>query len=421
MLKFSSLLAREGSKAQSIRVVVPHKERDKLLAGGASLPGWVRVSIDGSEPFFTWARRPPSRNSVEIGVPIRLGIPRSRAGESVPVEVEDAEPYRANPWTPSVGVDWLPFVPTDLVFPQETIDGRLVLHSSYEEPFCMRRVTSVNETYRLLGWYQAEGSKSETGRDVSFATNNPLAFKHYADLFQVLGLGKDKLSMEVLRAPLQDPAEARAAFEHGIRITAERVRSGAGNQAGVLHVCGSQALNKMFKGILDKIHNDSVFPSQESALQYALGWLDGDGTITLLRNSGGLELRLAGFRYEQEVTLKALSQGFNWTLPDTCFGTPREHTGRTLTLDQAAELAIHGGFKFSMSRARLIWSLDTRLTARENRVFPKKGRSLTTAQGFEKAKALFENSLKTEAEALRQHPLAATGFNTGSKGLAYPL
>src|SRR3990167_2837820 len=154
-------------------------------------------------------------------------------------------------------------------------------------------------------------------------------------------------------------------------------------------------------------------PTREAARAYALGWLDGDATITANRTI--IALRLAGYPDEQRVAFRALSLAFGWDIVEGIFGKPDEYTGRALALDQAADLAVAGAFRFSLSRARLIHLLEHRLAN-----YASQGRSLTSPAAAERARALFDAHLAEEAARLKKHPLAQVGFVTGKKGQPYP-
>lgn len=406
---FRARTALEGSRKKNLRITIPADlVRDLQLPR----PGWVRLRV-GNTRFFAYGRWPPSRSSMQVTLPVWLPE-RPEVGRTIALAVTDAEPYRAPPQPAAEGFDWLPYV-GERFFPTET-DGRLTIWSRYEEPLVMHRATPLGATYRLLGLYQAEGSKGATATDWTLSGNNSALLRNVVELLRGLGIHQDRIYSEILWGP-EGREAAQKAFGGIARVSAVRQRPGKGGAAGVLHVSKSGALLEMFKGALDTVHQEGFsFPSQEAAREYALGWLDGDATVTIHRHTGGIELRLAGYKIEQEIVLKALEHGFVWTLPKTRFGTPDEHTGRTLRLDQAAELAVAGGFRFSMSRARLLWGLEQRLKRTANR-----GRTLTQPKDFEMAKALFDMHLRKEADALSLHPFAASGFNTGQKGAPYPL
>ena len=407
---FRQRIAREGSKGNAV-LTVPYRVVDKL---GARTAGWVRVRF-GSTPWrFGYLRRAPSRPSSQIAVPTTLGFP---PGDEIYVEIEPAEPYRARTWTEREGFDWLPFV-DERYFPTETIDGKLILHSRYEEPFVMRRVTPIEETYRLLGWYQAEGSKSDNAPDFTFANTNVAAIKHYVDLIEnAFWIPRERMSLEVLRHLNDDPKKIRAKYEAlGVEIVSERARPReTGDDAGIFHVRKSLPFLRMICAAIDRVFSCS-WPSREAAREYALGWLDGDGSISIHHHNGySIEVRFSGLVGEQKVAIDALEHAFEWKLNGDHFGEPRHHTARTLRLDQAADLAAAGGFPFSMNRARLLWALQLRVDGDPG------GRSLTKREHVERARKIFHTQLASEWAVLNKHDLAAVGFLTATKGEPYPV
>jgi hypothetical protein len=353
--RFRAPVTKEGSKSSSMRVTVPKRT---VAAAALSAPCWVRTRVNDGEWFFAWARRPPSRNSVDVGLTQRL-FPLSLAGNEIDVDIESAEPYRAREWTDSRGFDWLPLVDQAHYFPTETIDGKLALHNRHEEPFVMWRVTRLLETYRMLGLYQAEGSKSPDAPDFSMANSNPRLLAHAVELLSAWGLDRSRLSLEVLRAPGEDPVSARAVYTPvGVEIVAERVRTGAGGRAAVLHVRKSMPLSRLVKAALAKLFV-AAFPSVDTAREYALGWIDGDANLII--NPTSIELRLAGGAEEHEVLKRALATAFGWTFdPGAYWRDFKQGTHITLRAHEMLDLIESHAFSLSMNRARLLVAFDQR-------------------------------------------------------------
>lgn len=361
MEPFKAHVTIEGSKRKGMRVTIPRTTVEKV---GLREGGWVRFRAKGSEPFFAYARRPPSRASVEVGLPLRF-FDMSLALKTIDCAVENAEPYRARSWTERVGFDWLPFV-QEWYFPTETLDGKLLLHNRHEEPFEMRRVTPLLETYRLLGWYQAKGSKSAQAPDFVFANGNVAALKHYADLLGAWGLGHERLSLEVLREKNQSIENARGLYVGlGVEIVAERIRPGKGEHAGVLHVKKSQPLLRLVKGALVQVF-ECKWPSAEAAREYTLGWLDGDGTITI-NGTASVDLRLAGLADEHRVLQHALGAGFTWGYDKgTGWQNNKQGTHITLRAREILHLLDANAFSFTLSRVRLLLAFDDRTRGLRN-------------------------------------------------------
>lgn len=191
-----------------------------------------------------------------------------------------------------------------------------------------------------------------------------------------------------------------------VEIVAERVRPGKGGDAGVLHVKKSLPLLRATRAALAKVFAEE-FPSHETAREYALGWLDGDGTIT--RNRMAMALGLAGYEEEQKIVLRALHYAFDWPARNYKFGGVRSGTTRSLNIREAAELALAGGFSFSMSRARLLYGLEWGVIA------PRK-----ISDGDAAAAHLIMKKLAPEIETLRRL-MPPERVPVGVKGLPYPL
>lgn len=321
-------------------------------------PCWVRTRVNGGEWFFAWARRPPSRNSVDVGLTQRR-FPLSLAGQEVDVDIESAEPYRAREWTDSKGFDWLPLVDLAHYFPTETVDGKLVLHNRYEEPFVMWRVTRLLETYRMLGWYQAEGSKSATAVDFSYANTNVELLRASVELLRVWGIDRERLALTILRRPDEQPADARKVYaDLDLPIVAERIRTGKGDHAALIQVRKSMPLFRLVLAALAHIFADP-FPAADVALAFVLGWLDGDGSIT--RRGGSDDLVLSGLEDEHAVVKRGLAQAFDWTYEvGSRYLNSDEGTHITLRMHEMVDLLDARAFTRSMSRVRLILAFGER-------------------------------------------------------------
>lgn len=354
MPKFDVFVGREGTKA-NLKVTVPYKT---VATMQLPAPCWVRMRVAGGDPFFAMSRRTQSRNSVDIALP-HWCVSRKLLGETVSAELEDAKPYRARAWTDQKGFDWLPFVRDEHYFPTETVDGKLLLHSRHESPYTIRRVTPLIETYRVLGFYQAEGSKSGTAADFSFANSNAgIVAQAVADLHSI-GFDKSRLSRTILRAPSEDPAEARAAYAQvDVRIVAERVRPGKGEHACLIQAVKSTPLLRLVRNALMRVFADD-FPSIEAAKAYALRWLDGDGSFTI--RGGSDDLMLCGHAAEHAVMKRALTQVFGWTFEAGSYHkNTDEGTQITLRTHEILDLIDAPAFMLSMNRVKMFLAFDRR-------------------------------------------------------------
>lgn len=383
MLRFRAPVTKEGSKSSSIRVTVPKKT---VAALQLPAPCWVRIRVNGSEPVFAWARRPPSRSSVDVGLTQRV-FPLSLAKKEVAVEIEDAKPYRALMWTPQKGFDWLRFVEDVHYFPTETVDGRLLLHNRHEEPFALKRITPLWETYRMLGLYQAEGSNSDTSVDFSYANTNAALVQHSIGLLRTWGLERDRLALTVLREDDEDPAEARAAYAClGLPPVAERVRSGAGEHAALIQVRKSMPLFRLTSRAIEHIFMNP-FPTPDLARAFALGWLDGDGTITRRRRTGqeggSDDLVLCGLEDEHVVVKRALADAFGWTYENgSYYKGSDEGTRITLRMHEMVDLLDADAFEFSMNRVRLFLAFGERAQRLREAVEGRRVRGVYTQHGL---------------------------------------
>jgi len=414
MVEFHAQVAVEGRKSKTnrgLRLTVPAEAARELRAAGCTFPGWLRIALDGSEPVFAGTRWVKSRPySHEITVP-SWRYPDIRRGNEVLVSADRAEPWRAKPG--GDGFDWLPFVADAHYFTAD--DGAdLVLWNRHEPPFRLRRRPPEVPTYRLLGLYQAEGSKSVRASDFSLANTNAKLLGAAVDMLGSWGIGRERLSTEIVRPTGYDAAVARGAFMSlGVEIVAERERKAgdAGTEpAATLHARRSMPLLRLTRAALARIFAED-FPTKEAAREFALGWLDGDGSITL--NGNHTELRLAGHDDEQQVVLRALHHGFGWRKKGGSFGGVRHHTARTLDVREAAELAVAGAFPVSMNRARLLYGLATRLEGLRRHT------SRWPPENEAEARRLFA-TLAQEMETLRRL-LPPERLGTGEKGLPYPL
>jgi hypothetical protein len=254
--------------------------------------------------------------------------------------------------------DWKPLVEA----PHTVVGDRLVISvKSRNHTFDMLQKTPALPTYRMLGVYQAEGSKSPSATDFSFATSNPRFLASAVALLETWGLSRDRLSLEVLRGLGESPTDACAAFACvDVEVVSERIRSGKGGHAGVLHVRKSSTLLHLVRRALAKIF-DEKFPSQDVAREYALGWLDGDGSV--IDRGSSIDLMLAGLADEHTVVKRALTQAFGWVFEAGSFyKNNKQGTQITLRAHEMLDLLDAGAFMFSMNRARLLVAFDRRTT-----------------------------------------------------------
>ncbi len=423
--RFNAPVAIEGQKAKAsraLRVTIPHKVRDEMYTEGAAFPNWVRATIDGSSPTFLYGRRPKSRASVDFTLP-QWCFPNLQQGQTVLVTVESATPYKA---PPPVGdqFDWCRFLQdSDDYFPAEMLSGAVQLWNRYSPPFTIHRHPKHDLHWWFLGFYQAEGSKGSTAENVTISQKIPAPLGESIKAIETAwGIPRERMHLEVLYPKGKKPEPYTALYKPlGIEITAvrERVdkRGDIGEEAGVLHINRSKPLVTLVKRALVDLHEGKwTFPSRTAARAYALGWLDGDGTITTSQPLKGrrgalLELRLSGYEHEQNIVLQALHYGFTWETKGGQFSNTDGNRARSLRIHEAVDLAIAGAFRFDLSRARLLYAIERRLKGPPRHV---------TAAELDAAQLRVYKHLDDEFQELHR-VMPHASMPVGQKSVPYPL
>jgi hypothetical protein len=341
--QFSARIAGEGSKNGPV-LNIPARFR---LPANA----WYRLTIPGYKPCFVFGR-PRYRCTALLAVPPSWNFVGLKVGDEIEAEIETVEEYHAKPPAKKVDFDWLDFVDPEENFATEE-NGILRLWSRYSEPFDLIRFPDLVTLYGLLGLYQAEGSKSEKGHDFTLANTNVALLTYFIKALSKLGIPKDRLYLESLHELGEDPKTSEAKYAQlGLEITASRLRPGRGKNAGVVHARNSGPFKNMICRVLSRVFT-SEFPNRETALEYALRWLDGDGSIIDRHHSS--ELVLAGLPEEHEVLKRALAQALNWNFaPGAEYKNNKDGTGILLGASKSLTLLEVKAFPFSINRVRLI-------------------------------------------------------------------
>jgi hypothetical protein len=323
-------------------------------ACGIVAPGWFRLTIAGYPPCFLYARKEVGRYS-RTSLPV-WNFAGLQVGDEVDARAEPAEPYRAK-GSCAGRFDWNDFVGGDeRTFATEEPNGVLKLWSRYSAPLELLRCPPEGPLYRMLGFYQAEGSKSATGADFSFANSNVEAIRNAVENLNAIGLETAQLYAEVLQGVGESRESALAKYASlSLRVAAVRPRSGRGGSAYVVHLHNSSPFRGMVNRVLEHVFANE-FPSKVSALAYALGWLDGDGNIT--RTSGHVEMRLAGLADEHIVLCTALNKAFGWTLKNENYLGNKNGTHIVLRAAEMLDLIEAQAFWFSMNYVRLLLGFD---------------------------------------------------------------
>ena len=363
MFRFTTRVVVEGAKSagelRSRRITVPAAVVRELRATGAHLPGWLRASLDGGEPLFVFGRRPKSRSSVDVVLPSwRFG--KLPSGTLVDVALESAEPFRAVPGN-GQRFDWLDYLSRRRrYFPSQA--GEALTISYRRDPISLVRCPDEAAVYWLLGFYQAEGAKRSSS-EWSVVSSNPHILRAVRVLLtDKLGVSPERLYLDVLHAPKDDPDGARQEFEDvGARIAHVRARTphkkwkSSGGRGAVLHAEKSIVFYRLVMAALRRVFRKG-FPSQIAARSFALGWLEGDGGLS--SGSSVTRLGMYGTRREVALVLMALHTGFGW---DSKGGRHVGYTRvRSLTAPEAYNLTRAGAFAYSMNRARLLYAVEGR-------------------------------------------------------------
>jgi len=351
MNNFKGRVQTEGTKGY-LAIGIPG-------ACGITAPCWFRLTIAEYPPCFLYARK-------EVGKYSRTSLPvwnfaGLKPGDIVDAQVEPAEPYRAKGLRAGC-FDWNDFIGGDeRTFATEEPNGVLKLWSRYSAPFEILRCPPVEPLYRMLGFYQAEGSKSATGADFSFANSNVEATRNAIENLNAIGVGYNQLYAEILQGISESRESAMAKYASlPLRVAAVRPRSGKGGSAYVVHAHNSSPFRGMVNRVLTHVFT-TEFPNKEAACAYALGWLDGDGNIT--RTSGHVEMRLAGLADEHVVVCEALNKAFSWTLEKEKYRGSKQGTHIVLRASEMLDLIEARAFKFSMNYVRLLLSFDSQTAA----------------------------------------------------------
>jgi hypothetical protein len=356
-IAFRTTIKTEGS-TKGARITIPFR-----VARSLTTPGWLDLQING-EQFYGYGRRPASRPStVNVTLPT-WRFPTLKIGDEIDVWAGDAVVTLRHAKN---RFDWLRYIDLAHYFPTER-DGVLHVHSRYESPFELARFPDEATLYWLLGIYQAEGSKSTTAVDWTIAVSNAGLMLAVVETLVQVSIPRGRQYVELLYNPeFESEALVHDAFA-GLELRVASVRPMLINKSvngripktmrqAKLHVQSSKSFLRMTKAALAEIFTNG-FPSRLAAERFAIGWLDGDGTIT--ETTSNYELRLAGLEDEHRVVQAALQQAFGWGQKGTGYIDNKQGTHMSLRASEILNLLDAGAFKFSMNRARLLVGFEKR-------------------------------------------------------------
>lgn len=350
--------ARKEGKGDGMRIVVPSQiiRGLKHLGWGGK---WLHIRMNGEGAFIGSTR--PNQKSVTLALP-KWCRGEIQIGDIVQLEIRDPSDWRCTATVPIVdyGIDWAALCPSE-TFPVDE-NGTLVLHGRYRQPFKMLRVTPFAEMIWLMGFYQADGVRAKNAMDWSLSNKHAPLLARCIECLGAMGINRDRLYLEITYGTHQKAEETRPIYESlGVDIAAVRMRKSGkgGSENGVLHVRNSKPLLNMTKDLLDRMGRDNGMIEslpRHAARQLGIGSLDGDGTITITRNS--VDLRLSGPERDQLATCRALVYGFDWTPMKLNFRSESDGFRRRMTAKEGVDLLLGGGFRYSLSRARLLNAMD---------------------------------------------------------------
>ena len=366
---------------------------------------WLRIQL-GQTTFHAVARTQGASMIISLPKRYRGDV---IAGDVIDLEIRDAADNQceSDALLTKDCLDWGAVVPADTFATEE--DDTLVIHTKYAAPFRMKRFTPLHETMWLLGFYQAEGSK-KGANEWTLANKTPELIERTIECLAAMGIGRDRLYFEVIKNPVQTAAEACAPYENlGVELRHCRdrsFRSKGGYEACTVHLKSSKPLMRMTCQILRWIVDDGGVEElpPEAARAYAVGWLDGDGTVTISKQRQTW-LRAFGNAAECEAVRCALNRGFSWALAPKNHKTASEGVLWGLDASRAAELALAGAFRGLQSRVRLLEIVSrqaSRLTTRRRGPWERWG-YLTNGALTPKGEAFLRHAAELRTETNAHH------------------
>lgn len=339
-------------------------------------------------------------------------------------------------------IDLLRFAPPGVI---EHPPGTLLIRALRTELYFKRYVDARAAAW-FLGFYLAEGSKGATANDVTLTQVNPYQLAEYVRVLKLFFRFADRsLSLEI-KFTESDSTDAVRTFSIVPLVpSAVYPKKGEARSAGTVRIRGSEILLSLIRNWTQAVLDGSYVLEPAEARSFALGFLDGDGGVTV---GTSIELDVCDERNEViSRVMRSLETGFDWTLYQEKSTRPGKFCGsiRPLKPVEIGDLACAGAFRHTMARAKLVLALEDR-TARTRALWTKYGRTFigqtAIADGFElyglsrfghadKTDDVYTltdatirsfqayTELKTEIEAMKKH--APPDGVTRKKGERNPL
>lgn len=365
-IEFTALVSRFGSGEEGLVITVPASVTGMVQPEDWRKTWWVEVGDRPRYPTLVHVHETTTcRTGFRAWIPVPQGMfdgVQSRTRVRLVRGWIDSPP---SPLTPDGRWDWAACA-TDHVT-AGPVAGTIGLGTYGNDRFWINRYADSRVVARLLGAYQAEGNKKHA-RTWSIAGVLMNFMREVVDDLESLGVQRERLSANVRRPWAMSDAEAVSTVAAALALPL-RVEGGRG---GIAPTCRSVhepeshgQLSVTFNVVaslpfltatlwaLDWVaaHVDDL--PRDVCLQYALGYMSGDGTIRASSTSGRPVLGLYGPESETRVVAAALSRGLEWRSPPWRF---RELSAwMRVRLERAVDLLRAGAFRHSMSRARLLY------------------------------------------------------------------
>lgn len=350
--RFEATLLRNGrALKRSLKVMLPAKIQRAIVEQGWLEQVYVRLE-DGIEfPMELTV------NGTTLCVPTVLDLPY-QVGDRLHVTIRPRKPIAipTKQWGKTIDLAaWL--APNADAF--DMCDGLLHIRTARSGTMTVKRYIDFEKAAWALGFYQAEGSKK--GLSFILTQRDPYLLAEFINsLVDDFGIDKSALYVQPLYSASQNPMDVCRDFKvTGVSIKPPRMRTSKGREAGHLSFEASIEYVQIWNSLLADMQRDLETLDSAVVWQYCRGYLEGDGTITYSRSN--ILLRVFGLEQEVSVVCRALSKGFGWTEdrfkyhPDTSLCVTGE---RSLNLFDTARLIREKFFRFSMSRARMLFAFE---------------------------------------------------------------
>jgi len=341
----------------SVHVVVP-----PVWARGIVASGWgsrVQVTV-ADRTFVGYLRESIGPHVTTFLALYRSELPSLKPGEEVSVELRPlAKPMKPAVGVTDEGIDWLAFCDEEVVEQQ----GRLVFTNAKGQRFEMSRHTPLVEPAWLLGFYQAEGSKSAEGCEWTLTNKSAVYLSRVASILSgALAIPHNSISISVAHGEQFSPEDVRERYAGlGVKFVG-RPRCTSGREfSGTLHVMNGLPLKHLFERVLAAFLDEgavSMLP-RVALKAFALGFLDGDGTITCA--GGNIRLGASGGEIEVLAAHRYLASASGWPTRELKYKGASEGAVRYLTLAEAIDLLEADAFWPTYSRVRLLYGVDERV------------------------------------------------------------